>query len=78
MAKINHHYLKLRGPYSYEKKGLDLGGWGEACPFRADCSDVLEIFSIDNRVAIQDPIDPRVVDIYVMKGRTKQILKAGG
>lgn len=43
-----------------------------------DLSNLQEIFSIDNKVAIQDPSYPVYVDINVMAGRTRPLLKTGG
>lgn len=43
-----------------------------------DISNIQEIFSIENRVAIIDPAYPVYVDINVMAGRTRPLLKTGG
>lgn len=44
----------------------------------SDISNIQEIFSVDNRVAIIDPAYPVYVDINVMAGRTRPLLKTGG
>ncbi|OGN56781.1 MAG: LL-diaminopimelate aminotransferase [Chlamydiae bacterium RIFCSPHIGHO2_12_FULL_44_59] len=43
-----------------------------------DISNIQEIFSIENRVGIMDPAYPVYVDVTVMAGRTKPLLKTGG
>jgi len=42
-----------------------------------DLADLQEIFSIDNKVAIQDPAYPVYVETNVMAGRTRPLLKTG-
>lgn len=43
----------------------------------SDIANLQEIFSIDNKVAIPDPAYPVYVDINVMAGRTRPLLKTG-
>lgn len=43
----------------------------------SDIANLQEIFSIDNRVALPDPSYPVYVDINVMAGRTRPLLKTG-
>lgn len=43
-----------------------------------DLANLQEIFSVENRVAIQDPAYPVYVDVNVMAGRTRPWLKTGG
>ncbi|PIS02385.1 MAG: LL-diaminopimelate aminotransferase [Chlamydiae bacterium CG10_big_fil_rev_8_21_14_0_10_42_34] len=43
----------------------------------SDISNLQEIFSIDNRLAIPDPSYPAYVDVNVMAGRTRPLLKTG-
>lgn len=43
-----------------------------------DISNIQEIFSTENRVAVIDPAYPVYVDINVMAGRTRPLLKTGG
>lgn len=42
-----------------------------------DIANLQEIFSVENRVAIQDPAYPVYVDTNVMAGRTRPLLKTG-
>lgn len=42
-----------------------------------DIANLQEIFSLENRVAIQDPAYPVYVDTNVMAGRTRPLLKTG-
>jgi LL-diaminopimelate aminotransferase len=44
----------------------------------SDFSNLQEIFSVDNKIAVQDPSYPTYVDINVMAGRTRPLLKTGG
>ena len=44
---------------------------------KSDCGNIQEIFGIDNRVAITDPVYPVYLDTNVMAGRTGE-LKADG
>ena len=37
---------------------------------KCDCANIQEIFSIDNRIAVCDPVYPVYVDSNVMAGRT--------
>lgn len=37
---------------------------------KCDCGNIQEIFSIDNKIAVQDPVYPVYVDSNVMAGRT--------
>lgn len=39
---------------------------------KCDCSNIQEIFGIDNTIAVQDPVYPVYVDSNVMAGRTGQ------
>lgn len=43
----------------------------------SDIANLQEIFSIDNRIAITDPAYPVYVDVNVMAGRTRPLLKTG-
>ena len=43
----------------------------------SDLADLQEIFSPDNRVAVIDPGYPAYVDVNVMAGRTRPLLKTG-
>ncbi len=43
----------------------------------SDIANLQEIFSVDNKVAIPDPAYPVYVDINVMAGRTRPLLKTG-
>lgn len=43
----------------------------------SDLADLQEIFSHDNRVAVIDPGYPAYVDVNVMAGRTRPLLKTG-
>jgi LL-diaminopimelate aminotransferase len=43
-----------------------------------DLANLQEIFSQENRVAVQDPAYPVYVDVNVMAGRTRPFLKTGG
>lgn len=36
---------------------------------KSDCSNILDLFSIDNRIAVQDPVYPVYVDSNVIDGR---------
>lgn len=56
----------------YKARGCDIGADeifvsdGAKC----DCSNIQEIFSLDNRIAVCDPVYPVYVDSNVMAGRT--------
>ena len=43
-----------------------------------DISNIQEIFLTDNRIGVIDPAYPVYVDINVMAGRTRPLLKTGG
>ena len=36
---------------------------------KSDCSNILDLFSLDNRIAVQDPVYPVYVDSNVIDGR---------
>ncbi|HHW89819.1 MAG TPA: LL-diaminopimelate aminotransferase [Clostridiales bacterium] len=36
---------------------------------KSDCSNILDLFSVDNRIAVQDPVYPVYVDSNVIEGR---------
>ncbi len=44
---------------------------------RSTLAELQEIFSIENRIAIPDPCDPAILDVHVMAGRTRPLLKTG-
>ena len=45
---------------------------------KGDLSNIGEIFAIENRIAVPDPMEPSFVDSNVMAGRTRLSLKTGG
>ena len=45
---------------------------------KSDCGNIQEIFSVDNRIAVCDPVYPVYVDTNVMSGRTGEYDKATG
>jgi len=44
---------------------------------KCDTGNILEIFGLDNKIAVQDPVYPVYVDTSVMGGRTGEILESG-
>ena len=58
--------------YDYEKRGVDIDideifiSDGAKC----DCGNIVDIFAIDNKVAITDPVYPVYLDTNVMSGRS--------
>lgn len=65
--------------WNYKKRGLEISAEeifisdGSKC----DCGNIQEIFSIDSKIAIADPVYPVYLDTNVMAGRTGN-LKADG
>ena len=58
--------------YDYKKRGVDIAideifvSDGAKC----DCGNIVDIFGIDNKVAITDPVYPVYLDTNIMSGRT--------
>ena len=58
--------------YDYKKRGVDIDideifiSDGAKC----DCGNIVDIFSIDNKVAITDPVYPVYLDTNVMSGKS--------
>lgn len=58
--------------YDYKKRGVDIDideifvSDGAKC----DCGNIVDIFSVDNKIAITDPVYPVYLDTNVMSGRT--------
>ncbi|HEY8389361.1 MAG TPA: LL-diaminopimelate aminotransferase [Clostridia bacterium] len=44
---------------------------------KSDCSNILDLFSIDNRIAVQDPVYPVYVDSNVIDGRAGRLRPDG-
>ena len=44
---------------------------------KCDTGNILEIFGLDNKIAVQDPVYPVYVDTSVMGGRTGEMLESG-
>ena len=65
--------------YNYKRRGLDVAADeifisdGSKC----DCGNIQEIFGLNNKIAIADPVYPVYLDTNVMAGRTGE-LKADG
>lgn len=65
--------------YEYQDRGVDIKADeifvsdGSKC----DTGNILEIFGMDNKIAVQDPVYPVYVDTSVMGGRTSELLKSG-
>lgn len=63
----------------YKNNGIDISADeifvsdGSKC----DTGNILEIFGIDNKIAVQDPVYPVYVDSSVMGGRTGEIQESG-
>lgn len=63
----------------YQEKGIDISADeifvsdGSKC----DTGNILEIFGLDNKIAVQDPVYPVYVDTSVMGGRTGEKLESG-
>src|SRR3972149_4072996 len=62
MARVNEHYLKLKTGYLFP----EIGRRGRAF----DTANILDIFALDNKVAIGDPVYPVYNDTNVMIGRS--------
>ena len=71
-------YLFLRekiSEWNYKKRGLDISADeifisdGSKC----DCGNIQEIFSLDSKFAVTDPVYPVYLDSNIMAGRTKVI-----
>ena len=45
---------------------------------KGDLSNIGEIFAVENRIAVPDPMEPNFVDSNVIAGRTRLSLKTGG
>ena len=64
----------------YQNRGCDISAEeifvsdGAKC----DCSNIQEIFSVDNKIAVCDPVYPVYVDSNVMAGRTGEYDPASG
>lgn len=65
--------------YNYKKNNLDISAEeifisdGSKC----DCGNIQEIFSIDSKIAIADPVYPVYLDTNVMAGRTGNLKPDG-
>lgn len=63
----------------YKNNGIDISADeifvsdGSKC----DTGNILEIFGLDNKIAVQDPVYPVYVDTSVMGGRTGEIQETG-
>lgn len=63
----------------YQDKGINISADeifvsdGSKC----DTGNILEIFGLDNKIAVQDPVYPVYVDTSVMGGRTGEIQESG-
>ncbi len=63
----------------YQDNGVDISADeifvsdGSKC----DTGNILEIFGLDNKIAVQDPVYPVYVDTSVMGGRTGEMLESG-
>lgn len=71
-------YLFLRekiSEWNYKKRGLDISADeifisdGSKC----DCGNIQEIFNLDSKFAVTDPVYPVYLDSNIMAGRTKVI-----
>jgi LL-diaminopimelate aminotransferase len=64
----------------YKKRGIDIGideifvSDGAKC----DCGNIVDIFGIDNKIAITDPVYPVYLDTNVMSGRSGAFNKETG
>ena len=65
--------------HNYKRRGLDVNADeifisdGSKC----DCGNIQEIFSLDSRIAIADPVYPVYLDTNVMAGRTGSLMSDG-
>ena len=65
--------------YNYKRRGLNVNADeifisdGSKC----DCGNIQEIFSLDSRIAIADPVYPVYLDTNVMAGRTGSLMSDG-
>ena len=65
--------------YNYKRRGIDVDADeifvsdGSKC----DCGNIQEIFSLDSRIAIADPVYPVYLDTNVMAGRTGELQSDG-
>ncbi len=63
----------------YQNKGINIAADeifvsdGSKC----DTGNILEIFGLDNKIAVQDPVYPVYVDTSVMGGRTGELQESG-
>lgn len=66
--------------YDYKKRGVDIDideifvSDGAKC----DCGNIVDIFGINNKVAITDPVYPVYLDTNIMSGRTGDYNEATG
>lgn len=58
--------------YDYEKRGvkIELDEVFVSDGAKCDCGNIVDLFDIDNKVAITDPVYPVYLDTNIMSGRT--------
>ena len=58
--------------YDYEKRGvkIDLDEVFVSDGAKCDCGNIVDLFDVDNKVAITDPVYPVYLDTNIMSGRT--------
>ena len=75
-----YEFLREAISNEYREKGIDIKldeifvSDGAKC----DCGNIVDIFSIDNKVAITDPVYPVYLDTNVMSGRSGKFNKETG
>ena len=76
----NNEFLREAISNEYREKGIDIKldeifiSDGAKC----DCGNIVDIFAIDNKVAITDPVYPVYLDTNVMSGRSGKFNKETG
>lgn len=70
---LGYEFLRSKiAEWDYQKRGCDIAADEifVSDGAKSDCANIQEIFSVDNKIAVCDPVYPVYVDSNVMAGRT--------